>query len=360
MERTEREIANIDIQLGGLEERKIYLQGQLALIDPYTSTSAVLSPAERLDALRTEYMRLSSRYSPDPPDVTGVKREIKALEKETGLAESATEKRARLQVLEQELSVAEKTYTDEHPDVKRLRREIAYLEEDLRNPQPATATATTKSNVGADNPAFVNLQSQLDAAVVKERSLREQRSRLTEKLQDYERRLMQTPRVEQEYRSIVRDLENTTSRYQNLKAKQSTAEVAQELEKERKGEKFTLIDPAVTPQEPISPNRPAIIFLSLVLALGAGVGSAAVTESLDSTVRGTKGLIAALNTAPLAVIPYLANETDIRKGKNRKRVLYISVVAGIVVILLLIHFLVSPLDVLWFKALRKADNLVGG
>jgi hypothetical protein len=116
----------------------------------------------------------------------------------------------------------------------------------------------------------------------------------------------------------------------------------------------------VTPQEPISPNRPAIIFLSLVLALGAGVGSAAVTESLDSTVRGTKGLIAALNTAPLAVIPYLANETDIRKGKNRKRVLYISVVAGIVVILLLIHFLVSPLDVLWFKALRKADNLVGG
>jgi uncharacterized protein involved in exopolysaccharide biosynthesis len=360
MERTEREIANIDIQLGGLEERKIYLQGQLALIDPYISTTAVLSPAERLDALRTEYIRLSSRYSPDHPDVTGVKREIKALEKETGLAESATEKRARLQVLEQELSVAEKTYTDEHPDVKRLRREIAYLEEDLRNPQPATATATTKSNVGADNPAFVNLQSQLDAAVVKERSLREQRSRLTEKLQDYERRLMQTPRVEQEYRSIVRDLENTTSRYQNLKAKQSTAEVAQELEKERKGEKFTLIDPAVTPQEPISPNRPAIIFLSLVLALGAGVGSAAVTESLDSTVRGTKGLIAALNTAPLAVIPYLANETDIRKGKNRKRVLYISVVAGIVVILLLIHFLVSPLDVLWFKALRKADNLVGG
>ena len=56
---------------------------------------------------------------------------------------------------------------------------------------------------------------------------------------------------------------------------QAVQEQIRELEKERKGEKFTLIDPAILPEEPVSPNRPAIIFLSLVLALGAGVGSAA-------------------------------------------------------------------------------------
>ncbi|MEN8108997.1 MAG: lipopolysaccharide biosynthesis protein, partial [Pseudomonadota bacterium] len=106
-------------------------------------------------------------------------------------------------------------------------------------------------------------------------------------------------------------------------------------------------------------NRPAIIFLSLVLALGAGVGSAAVAESMDNAVRGTKGLIAVLNTAPLAVIPYLANKADTSKDKTRKRVLLISVVAGFVIILLLIHFLVSPLDVLWFKGVRKVDNILG-
>ncbi len=87
-----------------------------------------------------------------------------------------------------------------------------------------------------------------------------------------------------------------------------TAEVGQEMEKERKGEKFTLIDPAVLPEEPISPNRPAIIFLSLVLALGAGVGSAAVAESMNAAVRGAKGVVAILHTAPLAVIPYLPDD----------------------------------------------------
>ena len=357
MQRSEREIANIDTQLSGLEERKIYLQGQLALLDPYAGSSEILSPAGRLDALRTEYIRLASRYSQDHPDVTSIKREIAALEQETGFVESAADKRARLQVLEQELSVAEKTYTGEHPDVKRLRREIAALEDDLSNPPPAPAKTSTVT--GADNPAYVNLQSQFEAANTEIRTLREQRTRLVAKLEEYERRLLQTPKVEQEYRRIVRDLENTTVRYQNLKAKQMTAEVAQEMEKARKGEKFTLIDPAILPEEPVSPNRPAIIFLSLVLALGAGMGSAAVRESLDSAVRGAKGVVSILHTAPLAVIPYLATEADTSRERTRKRLIMALVAAGVIVILLLIHFLVSPLDVLWFRGMRKVDNIVG-
>ena len=357
MQRTETEIANIDTQLSGLEERKILLQGQLALLDPYAGSGEVLSPAARLDGLRTEYIRLASRYSSNHPDVTSIKREIEALEKETGYVESEGDKRARLQALEQELSVAEKTYTEEHPDVKGLRREVAALKEKLRNPPPAAPTAAAPT--GADNPAYVIIQSQYEVANSQIRSLRAQRAKQINKLKEYEQRLLNTPKVEQEYRRISRDLENTTARYQNLKGKQMTAEVAQELEKERKGEKFTLIDPAIVSEEPISPNRPAIIFLSLVLALGAGVGSAAVAESMDSVVHGTKGLISVLHTAPLAVIPYLANETDTSKERNRKRVIWASVAAGIIVILLLIHFLVSPLDVLWFRAMRKVDNIIG-
>ena len=123
---------------------------------------------------------------------------------------------------------------------------------------------------------------------------------------------------------------------------------------------FTLIDPAILPEEPISPNRPAIIFLSLVLALGAGVGTAAVAESMNATVRGAKGVTALLHTAPLAVIPYLPNEEDTQDQKKKKHIMIISVVAGIVILFLLVHFLFSPLDVLWFRGLRKVDTIVGG
>ena len=358
LDRTERDISDIDTQIRTLEERKIYLEGQLAILDPYGSSGQVLSPAARLQQLRTEYIAYASRYSPNHPDVISRKREIEALEKETGIVENTSEKRARLDALQKELVVAEKTYTDEHPDVKSLKRQIASLEEELRNPPPATTTKPAPAT--PDNPAYISLKAQAEAADSEIRSLKIKRSQLSDKLTEYEQRLEQTPQVEREYRGLVRDFENSTQRYQEIKSKQMTAEVAQAMEKERKGEKFTLIDPPILPEKPISPNRPAIIFLSLVLALGAGIGSAAAAESMDSAVRGAKGVISILNTAPLAVIPYLASDADIDRERKRRWLIIGGVIAGIIVVLLLINFLYSPLDVLWFRGLRKMDSIVGG
>jgi succinoglycan biosynthesis transport protein ExoP len=359
LDRTERDISDIDTQIRTLDERKIYLEGQLAILDPYGSGSdKIMSPAARLQQLRTEYISYASRYSPNHPDVVSRKREIEALEKETGIVETTSEKHARLDALRKELVIAEKTYTDEHPDVKSLKRQIASLEEELRNPSPAAAPKSTPAN--PDNPAYISLKAQAEAADSEIRSLKIKRSQLSDKLAEYEQRLQQTPQVEREYRGLVRDFENTTNRYQEIKDKQMSAEVAQSMEKERKGEKFTLIDPPILPEEPISPNRPAIIFLSLVLALGAGIGSAAAAESMDSAVRGAKGVISILNMAPLAVIPYLASQADIGRQKKRRWLMIAGVTGGVILILLLIHFLYSPLDVLWFRGLRKVGRIVGG
>jgi len=355
LERTEREISDVDTQIRNLEERKIYLQGQLGMLDPYSSGD-ILSPAARLDALRTEYIRLASRYSADHPDVVSIKREIRALEQETGQYASPDDLRAEIEILRKELSVTKQNYTEEHPDVKSLKRQIASLENDLQNPPPAPRqTAAPES---ADNPAYINMQSQLAAADSEVRSLQTKRAMLVEKIQEYENRLIQTPKAEQEYRAITRNLEQASRRYQEIKAKQMTAEIGQEIEKERKAEKFTLIDPAILPEEPISPNRQAIVFLSLVLALGTGVGLAAVAESMDSAVRGAKGVAAILHRAPLAVIPYLPNSADTRRRKQKRSVMVISVIAAIIIMLLMVHFLISPLDVIWFKGLRKVDNIV--
>jgi len=358
IDRTQNQIEEIDRQIQSLEEQKVYLGGQLALIDPHSSDE-VMSPAARLDALRTQYISLASRYSPDHPDVIRLKREIKALEQETGNYGSTMELRHQLDTLQKELDMAEQVYTPEHPDVKSLKRQIASLQDELRNP-PSSTAGRQEAPVNPDNPAYVNLQTQIAAANMEIRSLKSRRTQLADKIADYEKRLEETPQVEREWRRIVRDLANNTSRYQEIKAKQMTAEVGQSLEKERKGERFTLIDPAVLPEEPISPNRPALVFLSLVLALGAGIGSAAIAESMDSAVRGAKGLTAILQMAPLTVIPYLDTAAETVQQKRRRIIMIAAIIVSIVIILLLVHLLVSPLDILWFRGLRKLDNVVGG
>ena len=356
LERTEREIVDLDTQIRGLEERKIYLGGQLALIEPYGSGD-VMSPSARLEALRTEYIRLASRYSPDHPDVTRIKREIRALEKDTGQGASIDDLHAQLRQLREQLASAQESYTQDHPDVKTLQRQVANLETEIRelsaNPDAGRPVATP------DNPAYINLDTQLAAADSEIRSLRTKRAQLVDKVARYEERLVQTPKSEQEYRAIARDLENSSRRYQEIRAKQMTAEVAQEMEKERKGEKFTLIDPAILPEEPISPNRPAIIFLSLVLAMGAGLGSAAVRESLDQAVRGAKGLAGIIQMAPLAVIPYLSSDAETKSGKRRRYLVLVSIIAVIALALTLVHWFVSPLDVMWFRGMRKVDQVIG-
>jgi len=67
------------------------------------------------------------------------------------------------------------------------------------------------------------------------------------------KRLTSMPQVEREYVNLKRDYENSQMRYRELKAKQMEAEVGQQLEKERKGERFSLIDPPQLPENRSSP-----------------------------------------------------------------------------------------------------------
>ena len=136
------------------------------------------------------------------------------------------------------------------------------------------------------------------------------------------------------------------------------ASIAQELEKDSKGERFEIVEPPIRPEEPVSPNRPAILFLSLVLALGSGGGFAALAESLDDSVRGSKSVAMALGAAPLAAIPYLENEREVSRRKRRLATRAVAAVGAVVLLIAALHVFWTPLDVLWYKALRKADVVI--
>ena len=95
----------------------------------------------------------------------------------------------------------------------------------------------------------------------------------------------------------------------------------------------------------------------LVAAVGCGLGYAFVSDAISGAVRGARNVRVMLGVAPLAIIPYQMNMADVRRRKSiQKRSIIVGVVI-IITVLILIHFLVSPLDVLWFRILRKIDTL---
>ena len=88
------------------------------------------------------------------------------------------------------------------------------------------------------------------------------------------------------------------------------ANLAMELERDQRGERYALLEPPELPDAPDRPNRKAFLLLGLVLGIGRGIGYASIAEYMDRTIRGTQAVTGLLRAPPLAVIPYIPNGID--------------------------------------------------
>ena len=169
----------------------------------------------------------------------------------------------------------------------------------------------------------------------------------------YRQRIANTPKVEEAYKAILIERDNTQAKYDDLMRKHMEARVAQGLEKEQKGERFTLIDPARLPEIPDKPNRLAIMLIGMVLAIGAGIGWASLREFTDLSIRDSESLVLATSFPVLGSIPEIKTEEDIQKEKKKRITIIITLVVCIVVGIVAFHFLVMDLNVFWAKLMRN-------
>ena len=396
MNRVEQDLAEVKRTIASVRERKIYLAAELSQ-QPETieeqrfnpdydlqrqkyemslqryqfesqrgSQSGQLDAESRLEALQAEYLASVAKYSSGHPDVQRLKREIESLRKEVGSSSSNTSLLDnKISALRQKLASAKERYSPDHPDVRRYERELSELEKQrdsaLINFKRKGSSRFPAYNItepqytieSRPNPAYVQLKSQLDAADSEILSLKDKLTKLESKYRKYELRLTKTPQVERQYRDLVRDYETAQKKYKDITAKQLEAQLAQSLESERKGERFTLIEPPVLPEKPYKPNRLAIAFLGLILSLAGGLGAGALAEVLNDSVRGRHGVMELMGEAPLAAVPFITTAADVRKKILQRSMITFGMVATVLIAAVLVHFYFIPLDVLWFKSLRK-------
>lgn len=356
MDRTEREIADVDREIRSSQERKIFLDAQLAQIDPMQSVFSqggerVLSPADRLKSLQTKYLSMSANYGENFPDLVKLRKEMELLRIEVGKVDTHDELYAREIELQTRVQDTKRKYAAEHPDVKRLERELEGVVSARK--MLGSDSKTAKSDEIPDNPAYIQLTSQVDAADTTIRALQIKRKELVAKLTDYEQRLTQSPQVEREFREMSRGYDNAWAKYKELKAKQMEAQLAQVMETERKGERFTLIEPPELPEKPLKPNRMALLVLGVIFSFAGGVGTVAVSENMDNTVRGARTLTALLNLAPLGAIPFIETPDDVRKQRRRRWTMAVTIVIAVAAVIVAAHLFYKPLDVLWYVVLRR-------
>jgi uncharacterized protein involved in exopolysaccharide biosynthesis len=310
-----------------------------------------MNTEDRLKALKSLLAGYRARYAPGHPDIVSTEREVAGLEKQVKSEDAAGDIARQLNDARARLAQAQEKYSPDHPDVIRLQHLVSELEKTMQA-QPVSSDRS-REQAHADNPAYIQVKGQIDALMAQRHTDELKRDELRAKLDEYERRLAAAPAVERDYRALARDLENAQLRYQQLRAKQSDVQISQNLETERKGERFTMIEPPLPPEKPVSPNRILILALGIALSIGAGFGAVMLKDSLDGSIRGINDVRRLLSVAPLAAIPVIVTAAEERRRRRISRYSWQGAVAMLLAIGVSVHFLVRPLDVVWLSLVRR-------
>jgi len=357
LDRNEQELRDTEAKKMSLDQQRVFLEAQLAQIKPHSmlttdSGERIMSPADRLKMLKSQLASARALYSPDHPDIARLEREIHGLEDDTGVQPDSNELQRQLENARGELAAAREKYSADHPDVERLTRRIAGLEADLKKEGSAASASSPRSADLPDNPAYIQLQAQLSSTLNDQSALDGQLVKLRAQIANYQRNVATSPQIEREYRELSRDYDNAQLRYREVRSKQMEAQLAQNLESDRKGEHFTLIEPPLPPEQPVSPNRLAILAIGFVLTLGLSTGIVMLRETVDATVRGRRDMQEAFKAPLLALVPNIQTAADLAAGRKRLRLSLGAAAATGVLGVLAVHLFFRPLDVLWFSALR--------
>ncbi|RKX64266.1 MAG: hypothetical protein DRP41_05065 [Thermodesulfobacteriota bacterium] len=193
-------------------------------------------------------------------------------------------------------------YTEKHPEVVRLERLIAQMEnEEKSNEANEEGSKETSANEEPLWASQIEAQlAQLDAEISQ---LKNERKRLKSEIKEYERRVEITPKVEQQLKELSRGYEVTQKEYQSLLDKKLQAELAANMERKQKGERFKVLDQAKIPERPFKPNRQKIILFGVFLGMAIGGGLVGVVEYLDHSFYKIEDLEQFTGISVIASIP---------------------------------------------------------
>jgi uncharacterized protein involved in exopolysaccharide biosynthesis len=334
--RLERELDQSNIKLRNLNEKYIFLESQLAQVEPLSpivvgGEKIATNPNQRLKELNIQLTKLKSIYSDKHPDIKKLRREIQELESQVQASDDSVAKVKRLRQLENELARLEGELGPKHPDVKSLKKEIALLSQEVNNLMTESAKLKISEET-PDNPAYINLVTQINAIKTEVQAIEEDKEKIIQSIQRYQRRIENAPGVEKEFNSLTRDYEAGKNKYNEIWNELTAAQVVEKVEGKQRGRRFSIASPAYLPTKPYKPNRIAIILVSFLIAIGTSSLFAAFRESLDNSVKSADQIRQITDVPVLSSISYVITDSE-KRAKRFKLfgwIFFIIIVVGLI------------------------------
>jgi uncharacterized protein involved in exopolysaccharide biosynthesis len=314
MDRTQRDLDDVEQQERSLRQEKVFLEQQLEQARNAGMDEGMLAQ------LQTEYNKKLATYDENHPDMIALRRQIDTLKAGGGAIDSLS-LAAQLQAQKQILAQARQRYSEDHPDVKRIERQIKSLE---------TRIAAGEKNAGnvVGSPAVVQLRTQINALDTQMSGLERRSGELRTKLDSMQKRVEATPQTEREYKTLTRDLDLAHQKYDEINKAMMDSELTSAAIASGRSDELSLVQAPSLPAKPAKPKRIAIAAIGLMLAVLLSLTAVVVAESVDQTVRGSRDVRRVLDLSPLGVIPEIQDAIAIRRQRWRMATLTACVVVA--------------------------------
>jgi succinoglycan biosynthesis transport protein ExoP len=225
--------------------------------------------------------------------------QIEKLRKDRGVVSDG-----RLQLLQKKLQQLLGQYTENHPEVVKLKMEIAEVKNSKRD---SAKTRGSDTDAPASGPGAETEQGAASGSAAVPGSASDIPAGKTNLLKDLERQRDSTKKV-----------------YEELLATLGKSEVSTQVEVQAKAGSFRILDPAVVPSKPVSPDMLKMILLGVLGGIAAGIGIIIGQDYLDTSVRSVKTL-KKLGLPVLAVIPTIQTQQEATAIRKKDGMLYTAV-----------------------------------
>jgi uncharacterized protein involved in exopolysaccharide biosynthesis len=236
---------------------------------------------------------------------------------DAGPAANQTPEQRQLAALQDEMSQMLSVLSPENPRVKMLASQIEALEKKVAGQMAGQATAG--EGLSVYDIQLADIDGQLSF-------IETQRSQIRDELEALRVTIEATPGNAITIDTLERNYANTRAQYDLAVANLARAQTGDVIEALAKGQRISIIEQAIAPREPESPNRPLIAIGGVGAGIALGLGVILLMELLNTAIRRPQDLTAKLGIAPFATLPLMRTPGQLR----RRRAIIVGVFALVI------------------------------
>lgn len=271
----------------------------------------------------------------------------------------ATPSQARLRELRERFSASVAILSMENPRNRVLKQQIDALEEIVAEERQAQLAAQSAGAVDAQSGEVLSLYdiqiADLDNQV---EFLSSQRAQIEAEMEKLQKSIEATPANTIALNTLERDYNAARTQYDQAVRNRARAETGDIIEALSKGERISVIEQAVPPAEPTSPNRPKLAISGMGGGVMVGLGFIVLLELLNTSIRRPRDIVQKLKITPFGVLPFIRT----RRDRIWRRLILGSLMLGVAGVIVgglwAINTYAMPLDLLLKKITDKLPSSV--